>query len=185
MVKMYVFVNLLEEKRPSSDGKPTTNPPIFEPPTVKKPTTKESPVIVLCKKNILLEIERSDTIRKVKSKIEAKERVAADQSILAFKHQVLDDNALIADLKFIHNETVLELFRKSIKIFYQTLACQLKSLSVKSMSTIDDVKDQIGRREGAAKDSFTLAYEDFELDDDRTLLSYGIHQCLTLQMNPK
>ena len=181
MAKMYVFVNMLEEKRLLSDEKQTNSPPTIEPSAVNKSISK--PVTVLSKKNILLEINRSDTIQTVKSKIEHQEHVAADQSILAFKRQALDDNAVIADFNFIHNETVLELFQKSVKIYYKTLACQLKSLTVQSMETIDDVKQQIERRDGTAKDSFTLAYENFELDDDRTLLSYGIRQGLTLRMN--
>ena len=140
---------------------------------------------MLCKKNVLLEVKPSNTIKKVKSKIENQEGIKADESILAFKRQVLDDSALIGDLKFIQNETVIQLFLKQIKIFYKTPGGRLKALQVESMQTVGEVKGKIERRESTTAESFALAYGGFELDDGRTLLSYGIHQCLTLQMNSK
>ena len=143
----------------------------------------ESPTVqlVLCKKNVLLEVDQSDTIKQVKLRIEQQEGILADQSVLAFKLQLLDDDALVGDLKFIQNETVIKLFPKNILIFYKTLDGQLKQLKVKSIDTVGEVKDKIKLNEGIARKSFALAYGDFELDDNRTLLSYGIHQCLTLQ----
>lgn len=200
---MYIFINYLEERRvPSTadEAKERTDRAQASEPEAGEMQVDGSPIdklrtdrrpasvgfqTVLCRKNVLLEVEQSDTIKKVKSRIEEQEGIPADQSILAYKRQVLDDDASIGDLKFIHNEVVIQLFLTKIKIFYQTLSGQLKPLKVKSMHTVVEVKAKIERREGIARQSFCLAYAGFELDDDRTLLNYGIHQCLTLQMNPR
>lgn len=181
---MYIFVNYVEEKHVSTD-QTTGSPPNSDQMQTNELSINliESPTVqlVLCKKNVLLEVDQSDTIKQVKLRIEQQEGILADQSVLAFKLQLLDDDALVGDLKFIQNETVIKLFPKNILIFYKTLDGQLKQLKVKSIDTVGEVKDKIKLNEGIARKSFALAYGDFELDDNRTLLSYGIHQCLTLQ----
>lgn len=192
---MYIFINYLEERRaPSAEAtqkagraQESGEMQVDELPSVDQLGKDWHPPAglqtVLCRKNVLLEVERLDTIKNVKTKIEKQEGVRADQSILTYKRQVLDDNASIGELRFINNETVIQLFLVEIQIFYQTLDGQLKTLQVKSLHTVAEVKGEIERREGIDRQSFDLAYAGFELDDDRTLLNYGIHQCLTLQMN--
>ena len=163
---MYIFINHLEEKRISNADEEQAN-------GIK---------IALNKKHFLLEVESNDTIRKVKSRIQIKEGLPIEQSILVFKREQLDDNARLFNYK-ITSESTVQLHLRSIKIFYINLNEEKKCLSVESTDTIQNIKIRIERKEAICKESFYLTFNKFALESNRTLIYYGIHKFLTLHLN--
>jgi len=130
-------------------------------------------------KIITLVVEPNDTIASVKSKIQEKEAIPADEQSLIFSDTLLEDDRTIAECN-IQKESTLHLERlkpSEMLIFVKTVTVKMVTIFVKPTDTMADVKRKIHvKEESTPVDQLRLNFAGKELKDTQTVADCNIQK---------
>lgn len=131
-----------------------------------------------------LDVEPSNSIENVKTKIQDKTGIPPDKQILTFGGRELEDGRTLADYN-IQKDSVVQLSVPPVQITVKIQNSELSfTLDVQPTDTIEAVKAKIEDQEGIGRADQVLIFGTVELNDEQTLADYHIQQgsILTLSL---
>ena len=131
-------------------------------------------------KIITLKAKSSDTIKKIKTKIQDKYSIPYSNQILTFSGIVLNDKQRLFDYN-VSSESTLQL-NLNIEIQVKTLGGKILTLEVETSNTIEDIKAKIEEKEGILVNEQKLSFAGKELENKHRLSEYKIQSGGTLDL---
>ena len=132
-------------------------------------------------KTINLQAYSSENIFNIKQKIiEEEKNISSDEGELFFGNIQLEENKTLSDYD-IKNESTLEL-KQNMMIYVKGLKDKNIVLKVQPCETINNIKQKIKDKENISPDKFKIAFNDKELNDNKTLKDYNIQKGSILKL---
>lgn len=128
------------------------------------------------------EVEYSDTIQKIKDKIEDKEGIPSDQQLLTFEGKLLEDGETLAHYK-IQDRCILQFdFCGSILFIKSADLTKKIAINFDPSDTIGDIKAKIQAKIKISSEHQKLIFAGKQLEDDKTLAYYNIERENIIQL---
>jgi len=131
-------------------------------------------------KILSFDVEPSDLVGTVKSKIHETEDIVPDQQRLIYNGNWLDDSYCLSDYK-VEDGSMIEL-HKTMQIFVKTLIGKSITLSVEANDLVEDVKMMVEDREGVPAEKQRLVFAGKQLENGHTLAEYNVQKESTLHL---
>lgn len=131
---------------------------------------------------IILDVEASETISDIKSKLENKLEIPTNQQTLIYAGKKLDAEKSLADYN-IQKQSTLQLLiisQEDLHILIKMLTGKIITLDVGLDCSIEQVKKKIQDKAGYPSDQQLLIFNRKELEDGKTLADYNIENDSTL-----
>ena len=130
-------------------------------------------VLNLNKKNFFIEVESSDTLKKLKKKIEDKQEILPNKFKLILNGEKLEHNKTIRDYELNRNIIYLE-YDENFEIFLLTPNEEVYNLNVKPSDKIINIKEKIKDKLDILPNQYKLIFNENELEEYKTLDDYNI-----------
>jgi ubiquitin C len=134
-------------------------------------------------KNILLEVQGSDTIKNIKQKIHDLEGISLEEHRVLFGGKVLGDDKTLADCNIVWEATLDMIgMNEKMQIFVKTLTGKTVTLDVERSNTVEELKHKIETKEGISPCQQRLICCGLQLMNSITLAEYNITKMSTLHL---
>ena len=133
-------------------------------------------------KTIPLHMVASDTIRRVKARLQHIEGIAPDQHQLTFKGRYLNDSCTLMEYGIQQGDHFQ--LKQGIQIFVKFLTGKTVSFIVNSSDAIDTLKSRVESEEGIPQDKQQFFLADRRLEDKRTFSYYNIENRSVIDLVP-
>ena len=119
--------------------------------------------------SLWLDVEPSDTIENVKTKIQDKKGIPQDQQRLTHEGQELEDHLTLSEYGL--NDLATIICAQKMPIFVKTLTEKTITLEVEASDTVENVKAKIQEQEGYPIAHLKLFFEGRQIEEKGLVLS--------------
>jgi ubiquitin C len=153
-------------------------------------------VQTLTLKTIPLDVELSDSIESIKTRIQSKEGIPPNLQKFIFLGEELDDRRTLADYK-VQNKSIINLLFKhpsdvqispdiqtssSIQVLIKTLTGKVIELTVETSDLVENLRNKIKNKEGIPPSQQRLIFGGNQLEDGKTLAEYNVENGSTIHL---
>lgn len=136
-------------------------------------------------RNILLNVEPSDTIEEIKTQVEEKDGIPHHEQTLIFYTKKLEDGHFIQDYNIKNCSTIylfLPLKGSGMQIFGETITGNHITLEVEPNELIENLREKIKEKLGYECEDQIIIYGGKKLEDGNTLQDYSVQKHSTIHI---